>query len=183
MNSWKIIEISEEQYGKVIPYVSIGHNRLAFNKAACDLIDLRHSDYKFAQFLREEGNQNIIGVRFWREEYERTISNSVPLIQKESKGKAIGGIDIANSYLLKDIFGSVVTNNKVRAMYFPFAICIPTLRTFARPTFFSPRYRTILGSLYSSRISSELSGEQSFRTINSKSVNVCDSILSIASLR
>lgn len=113
MNSWKIIEISEEQYGKVIPYVSIGHNHLAFNKAASDLIDVRRSDYRFAQFLKDESNPNIIGVRFWREEYVRTITNSVPLKQKESKGKPIGGIDIGNSYLLKDIFGSVVTNNIV----------------------------------------------------------------------
>lgn len=113
MNSWKIIEFNEEQYGKTIPYASIGHNRLAFNKAACDLIDVRRSDYKHAQFLRDENNPNVIGVRFWREEYEKTISNSVPLLQKENKGKPIGGIDIANSYLLKDIFGSVVTSNTV----------------------------------------------------------------------
>ena len=113
MNSWKIIEIKEEQYGKVIPYVSIGHNRMAFNKAASDLIDVRRSDYKYAQFLKDETNPNVIGVRFWREEYERSISNCIPLIQKESKGKPIGGIDIANSYLLKDIFGSVVTNKTV----------------------------------------------------------------------
>lgn len=113
MNTWKIIEISEEQYGKIIPYVSIGHNRLAFNKAASDLIDVRRSDYKFVQFLRDDNNPNVIGVRFWREEYEKTISNSIPLIQKESKGKPIGGIDIANTYLLKDIFGSVVTNKTV----------------------------------------------------------------------
>lgn len=113
MNSWKIIEISDEQYGKVTPYVSIGHNRLAFNKAASDLIDVRRSDYRFVQFLKDETNPNVIGVRFWREEYERTISNSIPLIQKESKGKPIGGIDIANTYLLRDIFGPVVTNNKV----------------------------------------------------------------------
>ena len=113
MNTWKIIEIKEEQYGKVIPYVSIGHNRLAFNKAASDLIDARRSDYKFVQFLKDESNSNVIGVRFWREEYEKTISNSIPLIQKESKGKPIGGIDIANTYLLKDIFGPVVTNRSV----------------------------------------------------------------------
>ena len=113
MNSWKIIEIKEEQYGKVIPYVSIGHNRMAFNKAASDLIDVRRSDYKYAQFLKDETNPNVIGVRFWREEYERSISNCIPHIQKESKGKPIGGIDIANSYLLKDIFGSVVTNKTV----------------------------------------------------------------------
>ena len=111
MNSWKIVEISEEQYGKVIPYVSIGHNRLAFNKAACDLIDVRRSDYKFVQFLKDDSNPNVIGVRFWREEYGKAITNSIPLIQKENKGKPVGGVDVANSYLLKDLFGSVSSKN------------------------------------------------------------------------
>lgn len=110
MSHWKVFEISEEQYGKGIPYVSIGHNRLCFNKAACDLINVRNNGYKFAQFLVTEDNKNLIGVRFWKAEYETKIANSIPLMQKESKGKPIGGVDIANSNLLKAIFGPIVTN-------------------------------------------------------------------------
>ena len=83
---------------------------MCFNKAACDLINVRNNGYRFAQFLVNEENKNLIGVRFWKAEYESKISNSVPLMQKESKGKPIGGVDIANSNLLKAIFGLVVAN-------------------------------------------------------------------------
>jgi hypothetical protein len=113
MNSWKVVEINEEQYGNTIPYVSIGHNRLAFNKAACDLIGIREGNLQYAHFLRTESNPSIIGIRFRAEGNERELSNSVPIIQKEVKGKPVGGIDIANSILLRDIFGKVVTKSSV----------------------------------------------------------------------
>ena len=114
MNLWEIVKIDEELYGKSIPYVSIGHNRMAFNKAAYDLIDGRRNGYTVAQFLTSPYNPDVIGVRFWKQQYEDSLGHCVPLIQKESKdGKPIGGVDIANSRFLETLFGSVVSNNTV----------------------------------------------------------------------
>ena len=70
--------------------------------------------YTVAQFLTSPYNPDVIGVRFWKQQYEDSLEHCVPLIQKESKdGKPIGGVDIANSRFLETLFGSVVTNNTV----------------------------------------------------------------------
>ena len=98
--AWDTYKISEDQMGRNMPAISIGHNRLGINVAACELLNQKKEQFTHVQFLTDKQRPKSIGMRFWK--YE--TNDCVPLSQKENKGKPIGGLEVVNALLLKEIF-------------------------------------------------------------------------------
>ena len=108
--AWVTIKIKEEELGRSIPYVSVGHKRLSLNKAACELMDVDREQYKYVQFMEDDKNPNLIGIKFYN---KNAHPDCVPLKKKVVEGTPVGGIDVANANLMKKIFGSISASNTV----------------------------------------------------------------------
>lgn len=107
---WKAVRIGEEQLGRNIPAVSVGHLRLSLNISACDLLNQRTEKFTHVQFYTDDDNPTVVAMRFWKEARNEFC---VPLKQKELKGKPVGGVEVVNGNLLKSIFGDVAAKNTV----------------------------------------------------------------------
>lgn len=105
---WETVKIGEEQLGRNIPSVSIGHKRLSMNVAACDLINQKKENFQYVQFMTDRQRPGVVAMRFWK--YEN--SDCVPLSRKEDKtGKPVGGLEVVNANLLKSLFGKIADSN------------------------------------------------------------------------
>ena len=108
--SWETVKIGEEQLGRNIPSVSIGHKRLSMNVAACELINQKKEKFQYVQFLTDKQRPGVVAMRFWKFEND----DCVPLSQKEDKtGKTVGGLEVVNANLLKSLFGKISEENTV----------------------------------------------------------------------
>ena len=102
--AWITVKINEEELGRSIPSVSVGHKRLSINKAACELMDVDREQYKYVQFMEDDKNPNLVGIRFWN---KNANPDCVPLKKKIVDGAPVGGIDVANANLMKRVFGNI----------------------------------------------------------------------------
>lgn len=108
--AWITVQIEEKEFGRNIPYVSVGHKRLSMNIATCELMDTERENYQYVQFMEDDKNPNIIGIRFWK---KNANPNCVPLKQKTLNDKPVGGLDVVNANLMKRLFGDVADKNTV----------------------------------------------------------------------
>ena len=108
--AWEAVKIGEEQLGRNIPSVSIGHKRLSLNIAACDLVNQKKENFTHVQFYTDKDNPTAVAMRFWKDARNEYC---VPLKQKELNGKAVGGVEVVNANLMKSIFGDVADKNTV----------------------------------------------------------------------
>ena len=108
--AWITVKINEEELGRSIPSVSVGHKRLSMNKAACKLMDVDREQYKYVQFMEDDKNPNLVGIRFWN---KNANPDCVPLKKKIVDGVPIGGIDVANANLMKRVFGNISDSPKI----------------------------------------------------------------------
>lgn len=108
--AWEAVRIGEEQLGRNIPAVSVGHQRLALNIAACELINQKKENFTHVQFYTDKNNPTQVAMRFWKDARNEYC---VLLKQKESNGKPVGGIEVVNANLMKTIFGDVATKKTV----------------------------------------------------------------------
>ena len=108
--AWESVKIGEEQLGRNIPAVSVGHNRLSLNKSGCDLINQEVEKFAFVQFYTDKDNPTAVAMRFWK---DNRNDYCVPIKQKTSKGKIVGGLEVVNANLLKTIFGDVAAKDSV----------------------------------------------------------------------
>ncbi len=108
--AWEAVKIGEEQLGRNIPAVSIGHKRLSLNIAACELINQKKENFAYVQFYTDKDNPTAVAMRFWKDARNEYC---VPLKQKEVNGKSVGGVEVANANLVKSIFGDVADKKTV----------------------------------------------------------------------
>lgn len=108
--AWVSVSIGEEQLGRNLPAVSIGHKRLSLNIAACDLIDQKNEHFTHVQFYQDNKNPKRIAMRFWK---KPANDYCVPLSQKMNNGKAVGGLDVVNARLMQTLFGEIANNTTV----------------------------------------------------------------------
>lgn len=108
--AWEAVKIGEEQLGRNIPSVSIGHKRLGLNISACELINQKKENFSFVQFYKDKDNPTQIAMRFWKDQKNEYC---VPLKQKTLNGKSVGGLEVVNANLIKSIFGEVADRRTV----------------------------------------------------------------------
>lgn len=106
--AWEIVKIPTSSKGRTSPYASVGFGRLSLSVAACELIE-NYEDYHYVQLLRDRINNKLcIGVRF----IKNPEPDSIKVTRKKSNGKIIGGLEIANSKILENLFGLTATAKK-----------------------------------------------------------------------
>ena len=107
---WEVVKVGANAQGRTNPYASIGFGRISFSISACELLG-DYENYQYVELLKgRRNNKSCIGVRFLHDS-ERT-DNSLPIRRKKSKGKVVGGLDIANKGLLEGLFGPAASASK-----------------------------------------------------------------------
>ena len=103
---WNVVKIDETS-GKNTPFVSIGRGQLIFNAFACNLLN-DDGKYKYAQLLTaKENGKPVVAVKF----LEKFENDTLQIKRKESKGKTIQGMTIANKGVIEKLFGKEGEND------------------------------------------------------------------------
>lgn len=109
--AWETVQLKGNALGRNTPSISVGHKRLALNKAACELMETKKRNYRYVQFMEDSKNANIIGIRFWK---GNANLHCIPVKEKLIDGKPVGGLEVANANLMRQLFGDTADQTSVK---------------------------------------------------------------------
>lgn len=98
--AWLKIKPRNDDPTRAVPRASVGYGRIELNKAAKSMLGGRRK-FEYAELLLDADSDRV-GIRF----ISKPSPSAIPVKQKRSKGKPVGGLTISSKAHVGELFGN-----------------------------------------------------------------------------